>query len=198
MFDKITSRVARLAYGLNQEHVDPVGAAGAGLWRLCPHSLTHGCRSSGGDHPEGYRRHLHGRDHRNNDGEENTTNLGFSLSCFFFFFFFLGWQVELDTLAAETAASLTTKHPDYAILAARIAVSNLHKQTKKVPSGNTRGKKKKNKKQSPVPSLPLGADTCSHLVMPGVQRGDEGPVRVRQPAKRQEGTAALRGDVGRD
>ena len=40
--------------------------------------------------------------------------------------------VELDTLAAETAASLTTKHPDYAILAARIAVSNLHKQTKKV------------------------------------------------------------------
>uniref|UniRef100_A0A674IMV5 Ribonucleoside-diphosphate reductase n=1 Tax=Terrapene triunguis TaxID=2587831 RepID=A0A674IMV5_9SAUR len=40
--------------------------------------------------------------------------------------------VELDTLAAETAATLTTKHPDYAILAARIAVSNLHKETKKV------------------------------------------------------------------
>ena len=40
--------------------------------------------------------------------------------------------VELDTLAAETAASLTTKHPDYAILAARIAVSNLHKETKKL------------------------------------------------------------------
>ncbi len=39
--------------------------------------------------------------------------------------------VELDNLAAETAASLTTKHPDYAILAARIAVSNLHKETKK-------------------------------------------------------------------
>ncbi|KAF9809621.1 hypothetical protein IEO21_07348 [Rhodonia placenta] len=38
---------------------------------------------------------------------------------------------ELDNLAAETAASLTTKHPDYAILAARIAVSNLHKETKK-------------------------------------------------------------------
>lgn len=43
--------------------------------------------------------------------------------------------VELDTLAAETAATLTTKHPDYAILAARIAVSNLHKETKKVFSG---------------------------------------------------------------
>ncbi|XP_029704057.1 ribonucleoside-diphosphate reductase large subunit-like isoform X2 [Takifugu rubripes] len=40
--------------------------------------------------------------------------------------------VELDTLAAETAATLTTKYPDYAILAARIAVSNLHKETKKV------------------------------------------------------------------
>ncbi|QIX61359.1 ribonucleoside-diphosphate reductase subunit alpha [Hymenobacter sp. BT18] len=39
--------------------------------------------------------------------------------------------VELDNLAAETAASLTTRHPDYAILAARIAVSNLHKVTSK-------------------------------------------------------------------
>merc|ERR1719150_2266199 len=40
--------------------------------------------------------------------------------------------VELDNLAAEIAATLTTKHPDYAILAARIVVSNLHKETKKV------------------------------------------------------------------
>src|SRR3989338_7439851 len=38
---------------------------------------------------------------------------------------------ELDNLAAEIAASLTTKHPDYARLASRIAVSNLHKNTKK-------------------------------------------------------------------
>ena len=38
---------------------------------------------------------------------------------------------ELDELAAETAASMTSKHPDYAQLAARIAVSNLHKTTKK-------------------------------------------------------------------
>ena len=43
--------------------------------------------------------------------------------------------VELDTLAAEISATLTTKYPDYAILAARIAVSNLHKETKKVFSG---------------------------------------------------------------
>ncbi|GGN11375.1 ribonucleoside-diphosphate reductase [Dyadobacter beijingensis] len=38
---------------------------------------------------------------------------------------------ELDNLAAETAASMTTKHPDYAILAARVAISNLHKNTLK-------------------------------------------------------------------
>lgn len=38
---------------------------------------------------------------------------------------------ELDNLAAEIAASLTTKHPDYARLASRIAISNLHKNTKK-------------------------------------------------------------------
>ncbi|GAA4405948.1 ribonucleoside-diphosphate reductase subunit alpha [Nibrella viscosa] len=42
---------------------------------------------------------------------------------------------ELDNLAAETAASMTTKHPDYAILAARIAISNLHKNTNKSFSG---------------------------------------------------------------
>ncbi|MFP4089106.1 MAG: ribonucleoside-diphosphate reductase subunit alpha [Cyclobacteriaceae bacterium] len=39
--------------------------------------------------------------------------------------------VELDNLAAETAATLTVKHPDYAVLAARIAISNLHKVTSK-------------------------------------------------------------------
>ncbi len=39
--------------------------------------------------------------------------------------------LELDNLAAEIAATLTTKHPDFAKLAARIAVSNLHKVTSK-------------------------------------------------------------------
>lgn len=38
---------------------------------------------------------------------------------------------ELDNLAAEISASMTTKHPDFAKLAARIAVSNLHKTTSK-------------------------------------------------------------------
>jgi len=37
----------------------------------------------------------------------------------------------LDRLAMETAASLATKHPDYSILAARLAITTLHKETKK-------------------------------------------------------------------
>ena len=39
---------------------------------------------------------------------------------------------DLDNLAAEVAAAKTTEHPDYALLASRIAVSNLHKETKKI------------------------------------------------------------------
>ena len=74
------------------------------------------------------------------------------VTTFFFALFWFCWQteitmkvingvypgvttVELDTLAAETAATMTTKHPDYAVLAARIAVSNLHKETTKCFSG---------------------------------------------------------------
>ena len=38
---------------------------------------------------------------------------------------------ELDNLAAEVAATMTVSHPDYALLASRIAVSNLHKNTEK-------------------------------------------------------------------
>lgn len=45
---------------------------------------------------------------------------------------------ELDSLAAETAAALTITHPDYAILASRIAVSNLHKNTLKSFSATMR------------------------------------------------------------
>ncbi|GCB75022.1 hypothetical protein scyTo_0019711, partial [Scyliorhinus torazame] len=79
MFDKITSRIQKLCYGLNPDFVDP-----AQITMKVIQGLYSGV----------------------------TT-------------------VELDTLAAETAATMTTKHPDYAILAARIAVSNLHKETKK-------------------------------------------------------------------
>ena len=78
MFDKITARVRKLCYGLN-EIVDPVKVAMRVIEGLY-------------------------------DGV--TTS-------------------ELDNLAAETAATLTTSHPDYARLASRISVSNLHKNTKK-------------------------------------------------------------------
>ena len=79
IFDKITARVKKLCYGLN-EIVDPVKVAMKVIEGLF-------------------------------DGVTTST---------------------LDNLAAETAASLTTAHPDYAKLAARISVSNLHKNTKKV------------------------------------------------------------------
>ena len=39
---------------------------------------------------------------------------------------------ELDELAAQTAAMRTSEHPDYAILASRLAISNLHRQTEKM------------------------------------------------------------------
>jgi ribonucleoside-diphosphate reductase alpha chain len=39
--------------------------------------------------------------------------------------------VEIDDLAAQTAAYLSTQHPDFSILAARISISNMHKQTSK-------------------------------------------------------------------
>jgi ribonucleoside-diphosphate reductase alpha chain len=78
MFDKITDRVKKLCYGLN-EMVDAVKVAMRVIEGLY-------------------------------DGV--TTS-------------------ELDNLAAETAAAMTVTHPDYALLAARIAISNLHKNTKK-------------------------------------------------------------------
>jgi ribonucleoside-diphosphate reductase alpha chain len=78
MFDKITARVRKLCYGLN-ELVDPVKVAMRVIEGLY----------------------------------DNVTTS------------------ELDNLAAEIAATMTTTHPDYAKLAARISVSNLHKNTKK-------------------------------------------------------------------
>lgn len=80
LFDKITSRISKLCYGLNQEFIDPAEITMKVISGVYPGITT----------------------------------------------------VELDTLAAETSASMTTRHPDYATLAARIAVSNLHKETKKL------------------------------------------------------------------
>ncbi|RKS99149.1 ribonucleoside-diphosphate reductase subunit alpha [Flavobacterium sp. 123] len=78
MFDKITDRIKKLCYGLN-ELVDPVKVAMRVIEGLY-------------------------------DGVSTS---------------------ELDNLAAETAASMTIAHPDYAQLAARVAISNLHSNTKK-------------------------------------------------------------------
>lgn len=78
MFDKITARIRKLCYGLN-DLVDPVKVAMRVIEGLY-------------------------------DGVATS---------------------ELDNLAAEIAATMTTSHPDYARLAARISVSNLHKNTLK-------------------------------------------------------------------
>ena len=78
-FDKITARIEKLCYGLDQNHVIPVEVAKRVITGIYDGVTT----------------------------------------------------IELDDLAAETAASLTVKHPDYAVLAARIAISNLHKVTSK-------------------------------------------------------------------
>jgi ribonucleoside-diphosphate reductase alpha chain len=79
-FDKVTSRVTQLCFGLNSKYV-------------VPHKIAQKVI-------EGIY-----------DGITTT---------------------KLDDLAATTSASMAVVHPDYAILAARIAVSNLHKNTKKV------------------------------------------------------------------
>lgn len=78
MFDKITARVRKLCYGLN-DRVDPIKVSMRVIEGLY-------------------------------DGVSTS---------------------ELDNLAAEIAATMTTTHPDFAKLAARISVSNLHKNTKK-------------------------------------------------------------------
>ncbi|MBA3602555.1 MAG: ribonucleoside-diphosphate reductase subunit alpha [Parachlamydiaceae bacterium] len=78
-FDKITARIQKLCYGLDQDHIDS---------SLVAFKVIEGLY----------------------DGV--TTS-------------------ELDNLAAEVSATMTTRHPDYAILAARIAISNLQKNTLK-------------------------------------------------------------------
>ncbi|MFT6867502.1 MAG: ribonucleoside-diphosphate reductase alpha chain [Cyclobacteriaceae bacterium] len=76
-FDKITSRIEKLCYGLNDDFVKPVEIAKKVIDGLYDGVTT----------------------------------------------------IELDNLAAEIAASMTTRHPDFARLAARISISNLHKVT---------------------------------------------------------------------
>lgn len=78
-FDKITARVKKLCYGLDERYLDYIEISKKVIQGLY-------------------------------DGVPTT---------------------ELDNLAAETAATMAAQHPDYALLAARIAVSNLHKNSNK-------------------------------------------------------------------
>jgi ribonucleoside-diphosphate reductase alpha chain len=78
-FDKITSRIQKLCYHLDQDFIDPVKVSLKVIEGIY-------------------------------DGV--TTS-------------------ELDNLAAEVSATLITQHPDYSLLASRIAISNLHKNTNK-------------------------------------------------------------------
>ncbi|CAN0074616.1 unnamed protein product [Ascophyllum nodosum] len=79
-FDKITSRINKLCYGLDSRFVDSIKISQKVIQGVYPGVTT----------------------------------------------------VELDELAAQTSAYMSTQHPDFSKLAARISVSNLHKQTEKV------------------------------------------------------------------
>ena len=78
-FDKITSRIEKLSYGLDSNFIEPIEVAKKVIEGIY-------------------------------DGVSTQ---------------------DLDNLAAETAAAMTVQHPDYAKMAARIAISNLHKTTSK-------------------------------------------------------------------
>ncbi|CAN8287726.1 unnamed protein product [Cochlearia groenlandica] len=78
---------------------------------------------------------------------------------------------QLDELAAETAASLTCNHPDYASLAARIAVSNLHKNTKKSFSETVKDMFNHVNERSGLES-PLIADDVFNIIMKNAARLD--------------------------
>ncbi|XP_033224570.1 ribonucleoside-diphosphate reductase large subunit-like [Belonocnema kinseyi] len=116
-FDKITSRIQKLCYGLDMDYVDPPAIT----FRVI-----------------------------------NGLYSGVS-------------TVELDNLAAETAATLTTKHPDYAILAARIAVSNLHKETKKAFSEVIYDLRHMVDQQSKK-EIPMINETCYNIIQKHADR----------------------------
>uniref|UniRef100_A0A1D1XNL5 Ribonucleoside-diphosphate reductase n=1 Tax=Anthurium amnicola TaxID=1678845 RepID=A0A1D1XNL5_9ARAE len=78
---------------------------------------------------------------------------------------------QLDELAAETAAAMTANHPDYAVLAARIAVSNLHKNTKKSFS-ETIKEMYNHINQRSGQMAPLVADDVYEIIMKNAARLD--------------------------
>ncbi|KAL7104541.1 hypothetical protein ACP275_08G251900 [Erythranthe tilingii] len=78
---------------------------------------------------------------------------------------------QLDELAAETSAALTANHPDYASLAARIAVSNLHKNTKKSFSETIKEMYNHVSERSGL-AAPLIADDVYEIIMKNSTRLD--------------------------
>ncbi len=78
---------------------------------------------------------------------------------------------QLDELAAETAAYLSTKHPDYSILAARIAVSNLHKNTLKSFSETMKLLRNHHHPQNGTPT-PLIAEDVNDIIQKNANRLD--------------------------
>lgn len=85
---------------------------------------------------------------------------------------------ELDQLAAETAAYLSTQHPDYNVLAGRIAVSNLHKETRGCFSENI---KEMYQYQNPITGehSPLVAKELYEVVMENAELLDKAIVDKR-------------------
>lgn len=77
--------------------------------------------------------------------------------------------VELDELAAQTAASCATQHPDFSVLAARISVSNLHKQTPKVFSDVVEVLHKHVHPKTGT-AAPLVSDTLYNIVQQNMER----------------------------
>ncbi|CAK9179262.1 unnamed protein product [Ilex paraguariensis] len=78
---------------------------------------------------------------------------------------------QLDELAAETAAAMTANHPDYACLAAKIVVSNLHKNTKKSFSETVKDMHNHVSERSGQ-KAPLIADDVYEIIMENAARLD--------------------------
>ncbi len=106
-FDKITARIKKLCYGLDESFVDHIDVSKKVIQGLYDGVTT----------------------------------------------------VELDNLAAETSASMSTVHPDYAQLAARIAISNLHKETDKSFSATMEGLFNYVDPKNGKPAALIGEDT---------------------------------------
>lgn len=77
--------------------------------------------------------------------------------------------VQLDELAAEIAATMTTKHVDYAKLAARISISNLQKETKKNFSDVVHDLYTMKSEKTGKP-MPLIADDVYEIIMANSER----------------------------